>query len=174
VAKPDKESAPLREGAVDIEIGVIDAQTAPELRALPLFDDRWVAVVRDGHPLAGGRLTAQRYADGRHVHVVRRGLHSDDIDRAAEQAGLRRRVATLVNGFAIALALARQTALIATVPERHTAGLRHGMDMIPLPFAIPGFTVSMIWHPRMDSDPGHRWLRGSVREVCRAGEKRRR
>src|SRR5688572_25374485 len=39
VAKPDKESAPLREGGVDIETGVIDETTAPEMRAAPLFED---------------------------------------------------------------------------------------------------------------------------------------
>lgn len=55
LAKPDKASAPLREGEVDIETGVIDATTAPELRALPLFEDRWIGVVRAGHPLLGAQ-----------------------------------------------------------------------------------------------------------------------
>jgi DNA-binding transcriptional LysR family regulator len=31
---------------------------------------------------------------------------------------------------------------------------------------MPEFTVSLLWHPRQDSDPAHRWLRGQVREVC--------
>src|SRR5687768_10299965 len=57
LAKQDKESAPLRDGEVDIETGVIDLHTAPELRALPLFQDRWVGVVREGHPLISGKLT---------------------------------------------------------------------------------------------------------------------
>jgi hypothetical protein len=26
--------------------------------------------------------------------------------------------------------------------------------------------VSLLWHPRMETDPAHRWLRGRVREVC--------
>ncbi len=51
LTKPDKESAPLRDGEVDLETGVIDADTAPEQRSLPLFDDRWVGVVRQGHSL---------------------------------------------------------------------------------------------------------------------------
>lgn len=173
LAKPDKHSAPLREGEADIETGVIDAATAPELRALPLFDDRWVAVIRDGHPLAGVRMTPRRYADALHVHVVRRGLHSDEIDQAMAAADLERRVATLVSGFATALSLARQSDLVATVPERHTAGLRTGMVTVPLPVEIPGFTVSMIWHPRMDGDQAHRWLRSCVREACREGNARK-
>jgi DNA-binding transcriptional LysR family regulator len=166
VTKADKESGPLREGQVDLETGVIDPQTGPEMRALPLFPDRWVAAVRDGHPLSRGRMTASRYARAGHVLIVRRGLHSADIDEAARKAGLERRVVAVVNGFATALALARETELVATVPERHTAGLRKGMRTLAIPVAIPEFTVSMLWHPRMDGDLAHRWLRGRLREVC--------
>jgi DNA-binding transcriptional LysR family regulator len=166
LTKPDKESAPLREGEVDIETGVIDAQTAPEMRALPLFEDRWVGVVRLDHSLAKGTMTAERFAACGHVMVVRRGLHSREIDEAVRVAGLERRIATVVNGFAAALALARETQLVATVPERHTEGLRRGMYCFALPIEIPAFTISMLWHPRMDGDLAHRWLRGCVRSVC--------
>lgn len=37
VAKSDKENAPLREGTVDLETGVVEANTGPELRAWGLF-----------------------------------------------------------------------------------------------------------------------------------------
>ena len=67
VPKPDRDSTPLRDGRVDLETGVIGATTGPELRAQSLFRDRFVAVVREGHALAGGRLTAKRYAAARHV-----------------------------------------------------------------------------------------------------------
>ena len=166
VAKPDKESAPLRDGEVDIETGVIDLTTAPEMRAFPLFDDRWVGVVREGHPLTRGKMTPSRYVAAEHVHVLRRGLHSTDIDDAVRSAGLERPIAVIVHGFSAALALARETELVATVPERHTAGLRKGMQAFALPLAVPTFTLSMLWHPRMDGDLAHRWLRGHLRHVC--------
>jgi hypothetical protein len=35
-----------------------------------------------------------------------------------------------------------------------------------LPFATPEITISLLWHPRLDGDPAHRWLRGLVIEVC--------
>jgi DNA-binding transcriptional LysR family regulator len=169
LAKSDKESTPLRDGEVDIETGVIDAQTAPELRALPLFEDRWVGVVRESHPLTRGRVTADRYAEAGHVLVLRRGLHSGEIDDAVRAAGLQRKVTTIVSGFATALSLARDTDLVATVPERHTEGLRQGMRSFALPLEIPAFTLSMLWHPRMDGDLAHRWLRGCVRTACERG-----
>ncbi len=166
VTKPDKDSAPLREGEVDLETGVIDAQTAPEMRAMPLFDDRWVGAVRPDHGLAQGAITAERFAACRHVMVLRRGLHSCDIDEAMRVAGLERRIATVVNGFSAALALARDTQLVATVPERHTEGLLRGMYSFALPVEIAAFTLSMVWHPRMDGDLAHRWLRTCLRSVC--------
>lgn len=169
VTKPDKDSAPLREGEVDLETGVIDAGTAPELRTIPLFRDRWIGVVRTGHALGSGPITPERYAQAGHVQVLRRGLHSSEIDEAARAAGIERRVAATVSGFSTALALARETELIATVPDRHTEGLRHGLTAFELPFSTTPFTIAMLWHPRMDGDEAHRWMRGLVRSVCASG-----
>ncbi len=168
VQKPDKDSAPLREGAVDLEIGVVDSTAAPELRTQALFRDRFIGVVRSGHPLGQGEVTPARYAAGRHISVSRRGLFKGAIDEALAPLGLQREMATIVGGFATALALARASDLVASVPARHTSVLRTGMHCFELPVATPGFTVSMLWHPRLEADPAQRWLRGCVRAVCTA------
>ena len=52
------------------------------------------------------------------------------------------------------------------MPEQHTRNLRVGMASFALPVTVPEIGISLIWHPRMDADPAHRWLRGIVREVC--------
>jgi len=166
VQKPDKDSAPLREGAVDLETGVVEKTTAPELRVQALFRDRYVGVVRTGHTLTQGEITAPRYAMGRHINVSREGLEKGPIDEALRSMGLERMIATIVGGFATAVAMARGSDLIATVPERHTGSLRSGMHSFGLPIATPEFTVSMLWHPRLNADAAHRWLRGCVRDVC--------
>jgi DNA-binding transcriptional LysR family regulator len=168
VQKPDKDSTPLRQAAIDLETGVIDGTTGPELRAQALFRDRLVGVVRLEHPLCTGAMTARRYAAGRHVGVSRQGLDRGPIDETLEHAGAKRKIATFVGGFATAVAVARGSDLIATVPERHTAGLRAGMHTFALPVATPDFVVSLLWHPRLDADPAHRWLRGCVRSCCGA------
>jgi DNA-binding transcriptional LysR family regulator len=171
LTKTDKESAPLRDGEVDLETGVIDAQTAPELRALPLFEDQWVGIIRKDHPLAARPISSSDFAAGDHILIVRRGLRSGDIDEAVRLAGLERRIATAVNGFASAVALARESDLIATVPKRHTEGLWKGMHAFPLPVTVATFEVSMLWHPRMDGDLAHRWLRSCVRSACAATQR---
>jgi DNA-binding transcriptional LysR family regulator len=164
--KPDKDSTPLREGRVDLETGVIEPSSGPELRAHALFRDRLVGAVRPSHPLATGEVTPDRYALAGHVIVSRTGFDEDAVDRPFLPLGFVRRIASSVSGFATALALARGFDLVATVPERHTAVLREGMFSFPLPVSSSPFTVSMLWHPRLDADPAHRWLRACVREVC--------
>jgi DNA-binding transcriptional LysR family regulator len=52
------------------------------------------------------------------------------------------------------------------VPEKTTAALRAALHSFALPFPPPEVTVSLFWHPRMQADPAHRWLRGCVREAC--------
>jgi DNA-binding transcriptional LysR family regulator len=164
--KPDKESTLLREGSVDLETGVVGKTTGPEVRAQALFRDRFIGVVRAGHPLSSGEITPSRYAAGRHILVSRRGLDKGPIDEPLKPLGLGRDVVTIVGGFGTALALARGSDLVASVPERHTGNLRIGMHSFPLPIAVPEITVSLLWHPRLDADPAHRWLRGCVRDAC--------
>jgi len=168
VAKPDKDSAALRDGSVDLEAGVIGQRTGPELRSQALFRDRFISVVRAGHPLSLGAVTAARYAAARHVMAWRRGVDrpSGRVDEALAALGLDREVAAMVDSFTAALALARGSDLVATVPERHTASLRQDMFSFPLPVDVPDITVSLLWHPRQDADPAHRWLRGCVRDAC--------
>ena len=168
VQKPDKGSAPLREGAVDLETGVVGEAMGPELRAQALFRDRFIGVVRAGHPLSKRKITPARYAAGQHIGVSRRGLAQGPIDEALGALGLEREIVTVVGGFSTALALARASDLIASVPERHTGVLREGMHSFALPFPLQEISVSLLWHPRLQADPAHRWLRGLVVEVCAA------
>ncbi|TAV73799.1 LysR family transcriptional regulator [Rhizobium leguminosarum] len=168
VQKPDKDSSPLRDGTVDLETGVVSERTGPEVRAQALFRDRFIGVVRLGHPLCEREMTPSRYAAGRHITVSRRGLDKGPIDEALNALGLERQIATIVSGFSTALALARVSDLIASVPERHTGALRQGMHSFPLPVPTQEITVSLLWHPRMEADPAHRWLRGCVRDACAA------
>lgn len=164
--KPDKDSSPLRDGRVDLETGIIEATTGPEVRGQALFRDRLVGVVRKGSPLGRGAVTEVDWLRASHVVVSRSGLEDGAVDRPFLPPGTPRRVATIVSGFAAALSLVRASDLVATVPDRHTSSLRDGLCTFPLPVASEAFTVSMLWHPRMDSDPAHRWLRGCIRQVC--------
>jgi DNA-binding transcriptional LysR family regulator len=166
VQKPNKESTSLRDGSVDLETGVVGNMMGPEVRAQALFRDRFIGVMRMGHPLGQGDVTLDTYAKARHISVSRRGLDQGPIDEALKPLGLEREIVTVVGGFSTALALARASDLIASVPERHTGRLRAGMHSFPLPFPTPEITISLLWHPRLEADPAHRWLRSLVMDTC--------
>ncbi len=166
--KPQKEAGSLREGAVDLDIGVLGT-TAPELRTKLLFRDRFVGAARAGHPLLTGDITPERYAACRHVAASRRGAFRGPVDDALEELGLGRIVVAVVPGFLDALRIARQSDLVALVPRSCLASLdalSNSVRSFNLPVLTPEIAVSAMWHPRMDADPAHRWLRNVVVEVC--------
>ena len=166
VQKLDKDSTSLRDGTVDLETGVVANTMGPEVRAKALFHDRFIGVVRMGHALSQGEIDPSRYASGKHICVSRRGAEQGPVDEALKSFGLDRDIVTIVGGFSAALALARASDLIASVPARHTGNLRAGMHSFLLPMPVPEITVSLFWHPRLHADSAHRWLRGCVRDIC--------
>src|SRR5258706_1757950 len=97
--KPEKDARPLREGRIDLEIGVLGA-FAPEVRTQSLFRDRFVGVARIGHPLfSGADITPERYAACDHVVASRKGEFTGPVDDALEELGLQRTTSVVVPGF---------------------------------------------------------------------------
>lgn len=168
VAKPEKDARFLREGRVDLEIGVLK-NMGPEIRLQALFRDRFVVALAKNHPLAAfADMSREQFVSVGHVITSRRGLIRGPVDDALAACGMRRRIAAVVPGFSAALAVARDSQLIAVVPAsclQSAAG--KAMVAFPLPVSTPEITVSQMWHPRHEHELAHRWLRQLVRRVCR-------
>jgi DNA-binding transcriptional LysR family regulator len=178
--KPEKDARPLREGQIDLEIGVLGA-FAPEVRTQSLFRDRFVGVARIGHPLLSDtNISPERYAACDHVVASRKGEFTGPVDDALEDLGLQRTISVVVPGFPDAMRIARHSDLVALVP-RSCFGNRlesdqaatAGLQSFELPVRTPEIVISAMWHPRMDADPAHRWLRDTVVSVCRTACPRR-
>jgi DNA-binding transcriptional LysR family regulator len=73
-----------------------------------------------------------------------------------------------VPGFPAALAVARASDLVALLPASFM-NTQHAASVysFELPVATDGFTVSQMWHPRLENDPVHRWFRQLVLKICR-------
>lgn len=173
--KPDKDVRLLREGLVDLEIGVL-GDTGPEVKIQSLFQDRFVGVVRQGHPLTSGDITASRYAACGHVVASRRGRTRGPVDDALDALGLQRRVIVVVPSFPAALAISAMSDLVGLVTssfvqagQAGTAGTNGTrVHCFALPVQTSAITVSQMWHPRANADPAHCWLREMVLSVCRS------
>jgi len=178
--KPEKDARPLREGQIDLEIGVLGA-FAPEVRTQSLFRDRFVGVARIGHPLLSDtNISPESYAACDHVVASRKGEFSGPVDAALEELGLQRTVSVVVPGFPDAMRIARHSDLVALVPHsclsnnlENDQAATAGLQSFELPVRTPEIVISAMWHPRMDADPAHRWLRDTVVSVCRMANPRR-
>ena len=169
--RADEDVGPLREGTVDLDIGV-DAELSPEIRSQRLFEDDFVIAVRRGHPIGNVAPTVRAYADAEHVVPSRRGRVIGPIDAALEQVDFLRRVPVVVPDALAAIAFVVDTDYVATVPRRVAEwGERVlGIVILPLPLPSAPITVYQVWHPRMDMDHAHIWLRHCVQssvQTCR-------
>jgi DNA-binding transcriptional LysR family regulator len=119
-------------------------------------------------------MTLERYIAFGHVIASRRGQASGPVDEALSALGLKRNIVAIVPGFSAALAIARASDLVALVTRSFFGGIEphsdpgwRGVQSIPLPVKTEIITISQMWHPRVDADPVHRWLRDKVQQACR-------
>ncbi|MBS2024483.1 MAG: LysR family transcriptional regulator [Deltaproteobacteria bacterium] len=149
----------LREGA-DLSIGIY-AGLPPEMRTRTLLTDRFVVVVREGHPLARRKLTLEQFVQQPHIQIAPRGQPGGYLDDVLREKGCERRVARAVPYFLPALYLASQTDYLLTTSERVARELAPllGLRLLEPPLALKPYALSLVWHPRFDADEGHRFLR---------------
>ncbi len=84
-------------------------------------------------------------------------------------------IVAVVPSFRAALSVASVSDLLALVTdsffnathEGRAGYVPDGVRSLPLPVRTEVITVSQMWHPRLDVDPAHRWLRGLVLATCR-------
>jgi DNA-binding transcriptional LysR family regulator len=169
VPEGDEDDAALRDGRVDLDLGVHRLE-APELKMKRLFEDRFVAVVQRGHPLAKGRITASRLVAFPHVVVSRTGRTEGPLDEWLMQHGLRRPIAAIVGSFLAALVAVVDSPLVATMPKSLASALLAHVKgaLVPLPAALPAVPIGIVWHPRFDDDAAHAWLRTALAQVAAA------
>ena len=171
IANSNKEvPAQLDAGEADLAQAWFPAPPARLMHAT-LYEESYVCVMRPDHPLAEGPLTLERYASWPHLLISPRGDDAGFADEALAQYGLSRRVAMTVPHFTAALLVVARSDLISTVPKRIAGALpgNAGLRVRELPYKSFRVPITLFWHPRVDSHPAHRWLRGLLVEAARAG-----
>ncbi len=154
-------AAQLADGELDLCITTTPEIPAVELPSRVLYEERYVCAVRGGHPLkAKSGVTLEQFCRYPHVMVSpTEGRFVGPVDRALAQVGRRRRVVLAAPGFLILPEILQTDDLIAVVPERVLRGRTAGLRTFAPPVVVPGFSVILLWHQRLQQDPAHRWLR---------------
>lgn len=156
----------LRNGEVDLAIGNL-----PDLGAgffmQRLFRDRYVCVVRKGHPVIGERITARQFAAASHAIVTPGGWGHGIIERALVEHGLEQRITLRMQNFLVLASIVATTDMLAIVPQSVGSQLSQHNDvkLLPLPITIKPFDVKQCWQERFHDDKGNRWLRQQFAEL---------
>ncbi len=163
--RPDE----LRDGRVDLDVGVVD-DGAPELRTQTLLRDTYAAVVRRGHPLARRPHTAAKLVRHPHLGVSRRGKRDGPIDAALRSLGLTRDVVATVPSASAAASVVAGTDWVTAMPSLVARALAEHMPLswFAMPLSLPPIAIAQTWHPRFDRDAAHRALREELSALARA------
>ena len=159
----DEDLAPLRDGLVDIDLGVL-ADLGPEVRTQPLYTEYLVGLVAAGHRLAVGPVTLRRLAAADHVAVSRRGRPRGALDDVLTTRGLTRNVVAVVPTFTAAAHIIVGSDLTGLIPARYARQVADltGACRYEIPATLPALVMSQAWHVRHDLDPAHHWLRTQI------------
>jgi DNA-binding transcriptional LysR family regulator len=129
------------------------------------YEDRYVCVVRRGHPLESRRWNARTYAAQDHVLVTPRGRsQQSDVDEQLNERGLSRHVVRVVPSFNLALPLVAGSNVITTIPERCAAQLSPKTFMIRhVPLALRPLVMKIVVHPGHANDGRVTFIRDLLR-----------
>ena len=159
----------LREARIDLALGPQGAQDR-SLRSSFLFASHFKLVMRQDHPLAGKSISMKNFLAACHLLVSRTGEAQDHVDRVLQRDGLKRRVAVTVNHYSVVPNLLINSDLIAVVPQRVADNMSHHSELwiTDSPVSLDPTPLYLIWHARMDRDPGLTWLRKLVEQTVKA------
>jgi DNA-binding transcriptional LysR family regulator len=125
--------------------------------------------VRRDHPQVRDRLTLKQYTTMHHVLVAPRGRAGGAADQVLATLGEQRRVTRALPYFLAALHCVSESDCVATISVRlaRTHAERFGLQIFKPPIDLPPYDIDQIWHPRVEADPAHIWLRRLVASVAR-------
>jgi DNA-binding transcriptional LysR family regulator len=156
----------LAAGELDLAVGFLPG-LRPPVRSARLFVDRYVCMMRAGHPRIGPALTRRLFLEASHALVASIGAGHRVIEEALLAQGMGQRIALRVPHFMVVPMILERTDLVVTVPSRVAKVFeRMGpFKTLPAPVTIPPADVRVHWHERYDQDPGNRWLREVLLEL---------
>jgi DNA-binding transcriptional LysR family regulator len=128
-----------------------------------LIEDRFVAVLRSGHPALRKKLTAASLAELQHLGISSSREDLTFLDEFLKAHKSARVVASDVP-YLSAGAVLVQSNLVAVLGRKLALEFRRAypIEIRELPFEAPLLHSVMSWHRRFDDVPAHRWLRGTI------------
>jgi len=146
----------LAAGSIDFALDV-PLFASPQLCSRQIITDRYVCVIRDGHPQVSANLTLETYLELQHVHVSARRGGIGHVDMALDRLGRRRNIQLRMKNHIAAPQVVAATDLALTVP-RSVADLT-SLNVLELPFNVETLNQFLYWHKTADKDQANIWMR---------------
>lgn len=150
----------MEAGHVDLALGLL-----PQLRTgffqRRLFTQRYVCLMRQGHPLDKRRIGLREFSAAEHLAVVSAGTGHGVVEDELARQGIERRVRLTVPHFVALGHILAGTDMIATVPERLAQRMAgpFGLRWLAHPAPLPEIGIHLLWHARLHREPANQWLR---------------
>ena len=156
-------SEALARGQIDLAITIPEFAMS-DLPSRLLYREHYVVAVRPQHPLARRvPMTVKHFCNYDHVLVSPTGgSFEGPTDKALARLQLRRKVRYSVPSFLLMPEILQTDDLVALVPSRLLRENNKQLVVLKPPVEIPGFDVIAVWHPRVDKDIAHHWLRSRL------------
>jgi DNA-binding transcriptional LysR family regulator len=160
----------LETGTIDFAMGSFP-HLAKGLRRQPLWIEKYVSVVRKGHPRLTAEPSLEAFAAEKHVLVSTFGTgHAHQLaERAVEGAIPTENIICRVPIFLAASIIAKHSDAVATLPVSIANVLAEDLDLavIAPPIKLPKIEISQYWHERFHREPGNQWIRSIFARLFR-------
>ncbi len=170
----DDAVAMLDAGEVDMTIGV-PPTPAGRILSAPLFDERFVCILRKDHPAASQDLSLETFLSLSHLLVSPENDRFGVVDAALAKQGLKRRLALTLPHLYAAPALAASSDMIATILEGviEASGQAEHLCVKKPPIQLDPVSFTLSWHRRNDTHPAQRWFRDCITGMFTQGPARK-
>lgn len=170
----------VENGKIDLAINRFE-ELPQSFHQKTLWRDEFAVLMRSDNPIAqcfnlDAYLAAQHIWVSKTGYGVGVGLDPKDVqqlgwvDEALDKLGKKRNIRVFTRNYQIAMLLASEQNLLATLPLRAAHSYQRNPDfsLLPPPFAIPPIELKMIWSPLLHHDASHQWLRKLIVAVADA------
>lgn len=162
----------VEQGRLDMAINRFD-KIPQSFHQKTLWTEYFACLMNADNPILRQPFTLDSYLEASHIWVSKTGfgvgvgVNPKDVqrlgwvDEALSRMNRKRRISVFTRHYQVAMLLAEQHDLIATLPSR-AAWLQKdnpGLVVKVPPFDIPPFELKMAWSPLLQHNSDHQWLR---------------
>ena len=165
---PEQAEQALEAGEVDLSLGYYPDLKKAGFYQQRLFRHSFVCIARKRHPhIRRGQLDLDTYLALPHAVVHTQGRHQELLEGLLLERGIQRRITFETPHFMSLPMVIAESDLIATVPYRlgKLFAQPWGLQLLPLPVAVPDYDLRQYWHSRFHRDAASVWLRKVVYEL---------